>query len=75
VITALFEEAAHRDPTRQKRWVALVDGNLTQPDHLQRLAEEQELPMPIVLDFIHVAQYVWEAALALFPDHPLEQDR
>ena len=75
VITAMFEEAAHRDPRRHKRWVALVDGNQTQIDHLQRLAEEQELPMPIVVDFIHVAQYVWEAALALFPENPPEQDR
>ena len=30
--------------------------------------------MPIVVDFIHVAQYVWEAALALFPENPPEQD-
>ena len=30
--------------------------------------------MPIVVDFIQVAQYVSEAALALFPDNPPEQD-
>jgi hypothetical protein len=75
VITAMFEEAAHRDPTFQKRWVALVDGNRTQIDHLQRLAEERNISMPIVVDFIHVAQYVWKASLVLFPDNPPEQDR
>src|SRR5437660_6263425 len=33
VIREMFEEGAHRDPTRQKRWVALVDGHLPQIDH------------------------------------------
>src|SRR5437667_2884483 len=28
----------------------------------------------IVVDFIHVAQYVWKAAGAFFPGHELEQD-
>lgn len=74
VITAMFDEAAHRDPTGQKRWVALVDGNLTQIDHLQRLADERNIPLPIVVDFIHVAQYVWGAALALIPENQSEQD-
>src|SRR5207245_331145 len=30
VIQEMFEEAARRDPKGQKRWVALVDGNLPQ---------------------------------------------
>ena len=75
VIREMFEEAAHRDPTRQKRWVALVDGNLPQIDHLQQLAEERNIPLIILVDFIHVAQYVWKAAGALFPDQELAQDR
>jgi hypothetical protein len=75
VIKAMFEEAVHRDPRGQKRWVALVDGNLPQIDHLQRLAEERNIPLPIVVDFIHVAQYVWKAAQALFPKQEPPQDR
>lgn len=75
VIREMFEEAARRDPKGQKRWVALVDGNLPQIDHLQQLAEERDIPLPIVVDFIHVAQYVWKAAGALFPDQELQQDR
>ena len=67
VIMAMFEEAVHRDPNKEKRWVALVDGNLTQIALLEKLAETHDLPMPMVVDFIHVAQYVWKAALALFP--------
>ena len=37
VITAMFDEAEHRDPKRKKRWVALVDGNRTQIDYLHKL--------------------------------------
>src|SRR5437667_12776881 len=71
----MVEQTAHRDPTRQKRWVALVDGNLPQIDHLQQLAEERNIPLIIIVDFIHVAQYVWKAAGAFFPDQELEQER
>ena len=75
IITAMFDEAAHRDPTRQKRWVAVVDGNLPQLDLLQQLAEQRHVAVPIVVDFIHVAQYVWGAALAFFPEDSAHQDR
>ena len=75
VIKEMCAEAARRDPKRQKRWVALVDGNLPQIDHLEQLAEEQNIPLIIVVDFIHVAQYVWKAAGALFPDQEAQQDR
>lgn len=75
VIREMFEEAGRRDPKGQKCWVALVDGNLPQMDHLQQLAEERNIPLIIVVDFIHVAQYVWKAAGALFPDQEPQQDR
>ena len=75
VIGEMFNEAARRDPEQQKRWVALVDGNLPQLAHLERLAEERGVPLVIVIDFIHVSQYVWKAAGALFPGQEREQDR
>ena len=75
VIKEMFAEAARRDRKGQKRWVALVDGNLPQIDHLHQLAEERNIPLIIVVDFIHVAQYVWKAAGALFPDQEPQQDR
>ena len=75
VIREMFDEAGHRDPNGQKRWVALVDGNLPQMEHLEQLAEERNIPLIIVVDLIHVAQYVWKAASAFFPSRELEQDR
>jgi hypothetical protein len=75
VITAMFDEAEHRDPKGEKRWVALVDGNRTQIDSLHKLADERKLDLIIIVDFIHVAQYVWKASLALFRDNQTKQDR
>jgi hypothetical protein len=75
VITAMFDEAGHRDPKRKRRWIALVDGNCTQIDYLHKLADERNVDLIIVVDFIHVAHYVWQASQALVPDNPVEQDR
>lgn len=67
VITAMFDEADHRDPNRHKTWVALVDGNKTQIRILRQLARKWHVSLQIVVDFIHVAAYVWQAGLALYP--------
>ena len=75
VIKEMFDEAARRDPKRRKRWVALVDGNLPQITYLQQLAEERNISLIIIVDFLHVAQYVWKAAAAFFPGQELAQDR
>jgi hypothetical protein len=75
VIEAMFDEALHRDPEQKKDWIALVDGNLAQIDSVQKIAEERKLDIVIVVDFIHVAEYVWKASKALFPGDKAEQDR
>jgi hypothetical protein len=75
VITAMLEEALHRDPEQKKSWIALVDGNEAQIDLLLRLTQQRHLAVPIVVDYIHVAEYVWKASKALFPDDPTQQDR
>ena len=67
VITAMFDEADHRDPDHQKTWVALVDGNMTQIRILRTLARTRHVPVQIIVDFIHVAEYVWKAGRAFHP--------
>jgi hypothetical protein len=74
VITAMFDEAEHRDPRRQKMWVALVDGNLTQLDILQKVARQWNIDLRIIVDFIHVAEYVWKASVAFYPSDRAKQD-
>lgn len=62
VIEQAFEEANRRDPQRQKRWVALVDGNPHQLRLLQQVQRRHGVELTVVLDLIHVVEYLWKAA-------------
>jgi hypothetical protein len=69
VIEAGFEEGVRRDPAHQAEWVALVDGDTTQIDYIQQAAKKYEATVVIILDIIHVLEYLWKATNALFdPD-------
>lgn len=61
VIRAAFEEASRRDPQRKKIWIALSDGNEDQLQLLETLALEYGVEIIIVLDLIHVTEYLWKA--------------
>jgi len=65
VVEQMFEEALRRDPGRDKRWVALVDGNPAQLALLKKASKRHEVAPTIVLDVIHVLEYVWKAGIAL----------
>ena len=58
VLEEAFAEAERRDPSHRKSWVALVDGNATQLKILHKLAGQHHVELTIVLDFIHVCEYV-----------------
>lgn len=75
VIDDAFAEAERRDPERQKEWVALVDGNDTQLEMLQRGAITSNVSLTIVVDFIHVLEYVWKAGQALLGEGRPETER
>lgn len=62
VVARLFDEAERRDPTHDRDWVALVDGNNHQIDRIGAEATARSAPVTIVVDFIHVLEYVWKAA-------------
>jgi len=66
VIHAGFEEAVRRDPHRTKDWVALVDGNKDQLRFLRRCKRVFGVTVTIILDFIHVLEYLWKAAHAFY---------
>ena len=68
VISEAFDEALHRDPNKQKRFCALVDGNKTQLSLLNKFAKCHNLNLTIVLDIIHVIEYLWKAAFAFYSD-------
>jgi len=68
VLEEAFREAEHRDPDRKKSWVALVDGNKTQLEILEDLAGLHDVELSVVLDIMHVAEYLWDAALGFHPE-------
>jgi len=68
VIKRVFDEAERRDPKHRRPWVALVDGANHQIDRIRFEARKREIKVTIVVDFVHVLEYLWNAAGCLFPD-------
>jgi hypothetical protein len=67
VITAVFDQAEHRDPGHRRTWVALVDGAPHQIALINEQAAARDVQVHIVIDIIHVLEYLWSAAHALHP--------
>ena len=74
VLAEAFAEAERRDPSHRKSWVALVDGNATQLKILHKLAGRHRVEPTIVLDFIHVCEYVWKASLSFYKETELARE-
>jgi len=64
VIDDAFDEAFRRDPDLHRRWVVLVDGNRDQLRRIKRAAQRVGVEITIVLDIVHVLEYLWHAAYA-----------
>lgn len=69
MIVDLFDQALQRDPERRRRWVVVVDGANHQLDQIRAEAEKRGVHIDIVIDFIHVLEYLWGAAADLHPTH------
>ncbi|MGH9284608.1 MAG: ISKra4 family transposase [Acidimicrobiales bacterium] len=68
VLARVFDEAQRRDPGHRRAWVALVDGNNHQIDRIKAEAKARKLTVAIVVDFIHVLEYLWSAAWCFFAE-------
>ena len=66
MIKAMFDEAERRDPAHLRTWVALMDGNRDQLTAVQAEAAARNVTVTIIVDFIHVIEYVWKAAWTFF---------
>jgi hypothetical protein len=75
VINDAFAEALRRDPERQRRWVVLVDGHRDQIRRVLRGAEKAGVEITIVLDIVHVLEYLWRAAYAFHPDGTADAEK
>jgi hypothetical protein len=67
---ALFEQAQTRDPQHLRRWIVLVDGANHQLECIHQEAERRGVHIDIIVDFIHVLEYLWKAAEDLHTTHP-----
>jgi hypothetical protein len=68
VIAKMFEEAHRRDPEHRRRVVCLVDGNNGQIGAIKREAKTRKLKVTIVIDYVHVMEYLWSAAWCFFDE-------
>lgn len=73
-IARMFDEAERRDPEHRKRWVVVLDGNKDQLAIIQREAERRGITVTIVLDFIHVLQYLWSASTAFHDETSVDRE-
>ena len=60
-----FDEALLRDRKWELTWLGVVDGALEQMRIIRRLEKRLGVNLILILDFIHVAGYVWESFLRI----------
>jgi len=66
VIEEAFVEALRRDPDKSRTWVVLVDGDKSLRRQVKRSARKHGVEVVLVLDIVHVLEYLWKAGWALF---------
>jgi len=66
----LFDRAQQRDPHHRRRWIVLVDGNNHQIDRIRAEAHAHGVQVDIIVDFVHILEYLWKAAEDLHPTQP-----
>ena len=71
----IFDQADRRDPDHARTWIALVDGDNYQLGLFQAAAAARGITLAIVIDFIHVLEYLWKAAWCFHaPRDPAMED-
>jgi hypothetical protein len=68
VIGRVFDEAHRRDRRHVRPWVALVDGNRHQIDAIRAEAAKRKVTVPVLVDYVHVLEYLWAAAWCFFAE-------
>ena len=65
MIAAAFDEAGARDTGHLRTWVVLVDGAEHQLDLIRAEAARRGAAIHVIIDIIHVLEYLWGAAWSL----------
>jgi hypothetical protein len=66
-IGKIFDQADRRDPGHARTWIALVDGDIYQLGLIQAAAAARGITLTILVDFIHVLEYLWKTAWCFHP--------
>ena len=66
VIGDMIAEAKRRDPKRERQWCVLVDGAEHQLAQIKKLVRRHGVTVTIIMDLIHVLEYLWDAAHSFF---------
>ena len=74
VTSDIFDEALRRDPLHEKKWVCLVDGDPRQLRRIQNIAKKKGVDITIIMDIIHVVEYLWKAARVLYGETSQEAE-
>ena len=62
----MIAEAKRRDPAGKLTWVFLVDGAEEQLRQVDRALQRHHVKATVLLDFVHVLEYLWDAARCLY---------
>src|SRR6185437_2181659 len=74
-IARIFDQAERRDPGHRRTWIALVDGDNSQIGQIRAQAAKRGITITILIDFIHVLEYLWKAAWCFHaPRDPAMED-
>lgn len=76
VTKELFDEASKRDMEQKKPWVILVDGQKQQLKNVCDEVKRRKLKnTTIILDFIHVLEYLWAAVFCFYQEGTAEAEK
>jgi hypothetical protein len=68
VLDEVINEARRRDPEQDRCWVMLLDGHQQQLRRVRATLRKHGIEATLVLDFIHVLEYLWRAAYCLYDE-------
>lgn len=71
----IFQEALRRDPNFKKKWICLIDGDPRQLRRIRSEAKKTKVTLTIILDIIHVIEYLWKAARVFYDETNSEAEK
>jgi len=71
----MFQEALRRDPQKKRQWAMLIDGDPGQIRRIRQYAEKHHMVVTMILDFIHVLEYLWKAAYCFYEPSTQEAEK